>query len=73
MRKKILLIVALFSIGLGAVMAETDYTVARDVRLLKERVVMKAQGVSTSFDLVISGVTNFFTFEYGQLTSVSPY
>ena len=78
--KKLVVLFSLILVGAGIALAETDYTVARDVKLLKDDVadlqadaVMRADGVTTSFDAVLSGITNLVTVEDGQWISISPY
>ncbi len=55
-------------------LAETDYTVARDVFLLKARVAAleaaQALGITTN---LVDGASNYFSYTDGYLSSVSPY
>ena len=81
MKKLVMLaVLAVFGAGVGIALAETDYPTAREVVLIRRAVtdlqsdtLARADGVSTSFDMVISGVTNLVTFEDGQLISASPH
>ena len=76
MKKLIACSVVLLALTAGALdaLAETDYTVAREVFLLKARVgaleAAKAAGATTN---IVSTNRAVLSFDDGYLTSVSPY